>query len=208
MILIIHWLLMILIVRRSHSFKPDLKENNNKTNQMTVGVSLSGQHFRALTTVASTTTAKPHTTNLTDKCRGISSRAGMLHLWGFWIACIAQRGPKATVQGSVAGCQGQRLGGMRVYVTSNWQYLSRSLGSKKLNADRAKTDRIGNGVQINNHLSSIICTENRKSLVIGGYMKVKHSSSDLTSTRSRWLLPCGAEMICLITQMKNLQYVF
>lgn len=44
----------------------------------------------------------PPKPKLTDKCRGIPSRQGMLHLWVFWIAYIALLGPNTTVQGSVS----------------------------------------------------------------------------------------------------------
>lgn len=74
-------------------------------------------HFQALMTVGRTTKVTAHTRNLTAKCRGISSRKGMLHLWVCWIAWITLLSPKATVQGSVAECQGQRLGGIRVYIS-------------------------------------------------------------------------------------------
>lgn len=68
-------------------------------------------------TVASTAKATARIRNLTDKCRGISSRKGMLHLCISQIASIALLGPKATVQGPVAGCQGQQFRGKRVYVS-------------------------------------------------------------------------------------------
>lgn len=68
-------------------------------------------------TVASTTKATAHIRNLTGKCRGISSRMGMLHLCISQIASIAVLGPKATVQGPVGGCQGQQLTGKRVYAS-------------------------------------------------------------------------------------------
>lgn len=105
------------IVYRDLNFTPFQCWNSKSIVQLVKGLSLSGLYFRALMTVVSTTKATAHTMNPTDKCRGISKREGMFHLWVSQIVNIAILGQKATVQGPVGGCQGQQLRGKRVYVS-------------------------------------------------------------------------------------------